>query len=107
MKDLKVIQDNLLIPYKPGDTGEPSILVVRNNEVNGRRLGVFTRFNTAVAGQRLNHADALHEPKTVTTVPQGYNSGVEVNLSAKRSYFLFGTFYIICVSTINTIIVIV
>lgn len=94
MKDLKVIQDNLLIPYKPGDTGELSILVVRNNEVNGRRLGVFTRFNTAVAGQRLNHADALHEPKTVTTVPQGYNSGVEVNLSAKRSYFLFGTFYI-------------
>ena len=94
MKDLKVIQDNLMTPYKPGDAGEPSILVVRNNDVNGRRLGVFTRFNTAVAGQRLNHADALLEPKTVTTVPQGYTSGVEVNLSAKRNYFLFGTYYI-------------
>jgi hypothetical protein len=93
MKDLNVIKDGLLRPYKPGDAGEPSILIVRNKDTNGRRVGIFTQYGNAVAGQPLNHADALHEPKGVNEIPQGYTSGTEVNLSAKRNYYKFGTYH--------------
>ena len=92
MKDLNVIKDAILRPYRPGDEGEPSILIVRNKDTNGRRVGIFTQYGNAIAGQPLNHADALHEPKSVTPVPQGYTSGTEVNLSAKRNYYKFGTY---------------
>lgn len=92
MKDLNVIKDAILRPYQPGDEGEPSILIVRNKDTNGRRVGIFTQYGNAIAGQPLNHADALHEPKSVTPVPQGYTSGTEVNLSAKRNYYKFGTY---------------
>lgn len=88
MKDIKVI-----VGPDTGRLGDdhrsltPATLVVRNQDSNGRRLGIFTRDGKAVAGQQLNHADALHTPKEVLNVPQGYGSGVEVNLSPKRDYF--------------------
>ena len=92
MKDIKVI-----VGPDTGPMGDdhgfvtPATLVVRNQDTNGRRLGIFTRDGKAVAGQQLNHADALHTPKEVLNVPQGYGSGVEVSLSPKRDYFkVFG-----------------
>lgn len=92
MKDIKVI-----VGPDTGRLGDdhrsltPATLVVRNQDSNGRRLGIFTRDGKAVAGQQLNHADVLHTPKEVLNVPQGYGSGVEVNLSPKRDYFkVFG-----------------
>ena len=92
MKDIKVI-----VGPDTGRMGDdsrsltPATLVVRNQDTNGRRLGIFTRDGKAVAGQQLNHADALHTPKEILNVPQGYASGVEVNLSPKRDYFkVFG-----------------
>ena len=87
MKDLKVLTGNGLYPKKPGDSGTETVLVVRNKEDNGRRLGIFTRTGQAIAGQQLNHADFLHTPKEVGAIPAGYFSGVEVNLSAKRNYY--------------------
>ena len=93
MKDIKVI-----VGPDTGPMGDdhgfltPATLVVRNQDTNGRRLGIFTRDGKAVAGQQLNHADALHTPKEVLNVPQGYGSGVEVSLSPKRDYFkVFGS----------------
>ena len=94
MKDLKVLTGDGLKPVLPGDTGVPQLLVVRNKEQNGRRIGVFTKYGNAAAGQRLNQADALHDPKAVVLVPQGYQAGVEVNLSAQRNYYHFGTYYV-------------
>lgn len=92
MKDLKVIKDSRLVPIEPGGSGSPAIIIVRNNDVNGRRLGVFTKTGNAVIGQRVNHADALHEVKSLSALPDGYNSGVEVNLSSKRNYHYFATY---------------
>lgn len=94
MKDLKVLEGSGFKTLLPGEEALAKLLIVKNKGTTGRRVGIFTRYNKAAAGQRLNHADALHEVKTVAALPQGYTSGVEVNLSAKRNYYHFGTFYI-------------
>lgn len=89
MKDVKVLTDGALKPTPPGEEGSPQLLVVRNNDVSGRRLGIYAQRGTAVAGQRLNHADVLHEVKPIVPTPSGFNSAVELNLSAKRNYYKF------------------
>lgn len=92
MKDLKVLEGSGFKTLLPGEEALAKLLIVKNKGTTGRRVGIFAANGNVAAGQRLNHADALHKVKTVATLPQGYASGVEVNLSGKRNYYPFATY---------------
>lgn len=85
MKDLKSTLGGGTVPVTLGNDGVLKGIIVSNKGDVGRRVGIFTNTPEITVGSKLHSADYRMTSKA-TTVPDGYLSGREVELAAKKEY---------------------
>ena len=85
MKDLRSSLGAGTFPAKEDTAGTIKALVVRNLGQYGRRVAIYTDEGELVVGGRVHAADFQHTPK-YAAAPEGFQTGLSVELAAKREY---------------------
>jgi len=85
MKDIKSSLGGTTFPADE-NPGTLKAIVVRNKGSYGRRIGILAENGTVIAGSKLHAADYRHTPEEIVEFPDGFNSGLAVELSAQRIY---------------------
>lgn len=86
MKDIHSSLGGSTYPAEPDKSGIVKGVVVRNKGSYGRRIGIMTSEAEIKAGPIAHGADYAYVPKVLGELPQGYNAGVELELSPVRQY---------------------